>query len=448
MNTKSFNDIALGTKGLSIIHTEDSDIHVSQNIKDEIYRLEQGRKQGSLGQEKGKYEEFIDMSFDFYSTVPRYLVYVMMELAIDTINRIKNTIYHATTNEGILSRAIIYCVSRGDVHSLKMAEHLNIKKDAFYDLIDALSDRGIVEVKPDGSYKVIMSVTDQRYIDECKVTDGRCFDVLKKNMNELRAANGLRQSTIDQREAKCKLILQILNQNGHDLNFDSDEIQSKINFPVWVTKSANCRLGVIYSAPPKSAPGSKTDPYGGIKLANFLYVAYEEKVDSSDGNTYRGMVRNPYSNIDWNIHQARLTIIGHDVNGVQFKEARKNGMFATSNLIDLKPEIQNFIRNSWSSPNIKVTPADEYKFRQSHCDEIIDGIRYLNERGASYTIMYKGDTRIGLAGIKTIHINNNNTAYHNEVLYTDWIPDDPNQPYNVWLDRATKHVKKALLEYT
>jgi len=416
-----------------------SDNQVQSDIAKEISRRENGKKKGFVpGEGKGKYEGFTEMGFEFESHIVRDPVFACAQLATTEINRLKEMISFHESAEATYPLAVARIISKGELNSISLGLRLKIQKDAVEDLYEPLIDNGIITATAEGSFEVLVDKESDQYAIAISLIGTLSTAVMKKDVTALFEARNMSQSDDTQREFKCKSILKLLNKNSDKkLSMKSKAVTELIKFPILVTKVPHSNYGVVYASP----------EHGGIKLSHFMYVAYEEKVDKKTNEKYRGMVSNPYSDINWNIHQARLKMIGWGIDGARFRDARRFGIFSESNLTKVLPQIHQQIKWNWKPPVAKIKALELYYFQKSECDYEEDGIRYVHAHDASHSIVYEGDVRRGLAGGKTITIKRQkqgkpgeNKTTEQEIILTDWIPDDPNQPHNVWQERATRHV--------
>ena len=446
------------------------DIQIDE-INREITRRENEKKNGFVrGEGKGKYEGFSEMGFEFETHVVRDPVFACAELATVEMSRLKKMISFHESDEAIHPRAIAYIISKGELNSALLGKHLNIQKDAVEDLYEPLIDKGVITMKPDSSFEVVADKESDQYKEAIELLGNSSIAVMKKDMTALFEARNMSQSNDTERETKCKTILSLLNKNSDKrLCMKSKAVTELIKFPILVTKMPHSNYGIIFAGrtdeekaldekiksleeagepvDEKLIEMSKHSRYGGIKLSHFMYVAYEEKTDKKTNEKYRGMVSNPYSDINWNIHQARLKMIGWGIDGTRFREARRYGIFSESNLVKILPQIHQQIKWNWKAPTLRIEPMELYYFQKSECDYEEDGIRYVHVPNASHSIVYEGDVRRGLAGGKSVPLRNprqgksgDNKVTEHEIILTDWIPDDPNQPHNVWQERAARHV--------
>jgi len=437
METKSFDSLELTGGELKVSKKPTNQKPVHAQISQEIKRRE--KKSFIPGHGKGRFEAFTDLGFEFTTSITREPVFALIEMATNEIDRIKNLLSWAETHEGILSRSIIYIASKGVVNDSNICRYLKITKDQMNELIVQLESEKVVEVTADGSVNVIMDNKSDRVKEEAAKFNGATLVALKKDLDALYEARGMRQSSDEERTVKCDTILKILSKYTETpLTEKSKEVKDLRSFDVLVTKVPNCNFGVMYATP----------EHDGIKLGHFMFVAYERRMDEKTKQEYWGMVRNPYSSIDWNKHQARLKVIGWRADGNPFKEARKFGVFATPNLAQILPKIHTKLKELWRPVAERLKPVDIYHFSCTECDYTEDGIRYVHAPNASHSILFEGDVRRGLAGLKSVPKkyehrdpkSGDKKVVEKEIVLTEWIPDDPNQPFNIWHERATKHV--------
>jgi hypothetical protein len=248
------------------------------------------------------------------------------------------------------------------------------------------------------------------------------------------------QFTPEEKMEKCEILLSLINQaTGKHLHLKSPDVFRLIKFPIIVTKMAGTRIGSLYA----------TRKHKGMKIANFLYVPYEEKFDAKNNITYYGMINKPYSRIDWSIHQARLKVLGYEPNGLVLKDVRRHGVFAKSNVINIIPTIKCHMKQLWKPPISKLRDLEQYKFESCSCDYTNnEGVQFIHEPPCSHSLVMVEGVVVGLAGCKKIQTKHKKrdsktkklVEYHKDVILTDWIPLDPNNQYNKWQDHATTHV--------
>jgi hypothetical protein len=321
-----------------------------------------------------------------------------------------------------------------------LSRHLKIEKDRVYDIAEHLVNVGVVEAQEDGTFKVIIDAKHEIHVAAIKDCRGLGSLDLTKHLEDLFDARAMNQSTDEERAKKCELILGMINKSrDEELTMLSPEVADRQTFPILVTKVPHSNFGIVFATP----------DHGGIKLGHIMYVAYEEKWDEKLKKKYRGMVSNPYSEINWTVHQARLKVIGWGPDGVPFKEARKHGVFAPTNLTEILPMIHAKMKELWKPPVMRIEPLALYYFQSATHDHTNDeGIRFVHEPNNPHSVLYENGERRGLAGGKTIttrykHRDSKTKdlkTSEREIILTDWIPDDPNLPFNVWQARATDHV--------
>jgi len=436
MTVKTFDALELNGGKVQMTNTNSAPVHVQ--VAQEVEKRE---KNGFIpGQGKDRAEAFGAVGFEFSAQITRENVFALIELATLEIDKIKNLFDWANTEDGIVSRAIIYLSTHDKWNAVNLSRYLKIRKETLDDLLIKLEARKAISVGADGIVKIEVNPKSEIVLTEASKFNSSTMTALDKDQKALYEARGMSQSNDEERALKCETILKLLNKNrSAKLTDKSKEVKDLRSFSILVTKVPHSNYGVIYSTP----------DHGGIKLGHFMFVAYERREDEKTKDTYWGMVKNPYSNIDWSKHQGRLKIIGWGPDRIPFKEARKFGVFSTTNLTQILPKIHQTLKERRVNRATKIEPLELYYFKSSDCDYTDkDGVRYVHTPNSTHSILYEGGLRRGLAGTKVVphkykHRDGktgDTKEITKEIILTEWIPDDPNQAFTAWQERATKHV--------
>lgn len=375
------------------------------------------------GQGKAKAEAFVQMGFEFECRVTRDPVYAMTELATKTIEALKES------DDDVMAKAIRHVIESQSASVQKLARALYVSEDESVEIIDKLVEVGVVGVDSGGSFEVKAGTDHSVFIGQ-------------QVLDELLEARALPQGTDEERFAKCDRLLELLQKLDPTLSRKSQVITDMETFPVVITKLPNQSFGTIFA----------TVEMGGFKLAHFFYVGYEQKVDQK-GQSYWGMVKNPYSDIDWSSQQGRLKIIGYDADGEPFRDGRKYGVFATSNMTELLPVIQRHLKDNWTPILKRVEPLQAYYFASTECDYTEGEFRFVHSPGNSHSEVFRNGKKVGLAGTKTIRakyqFRDRKTreikSGERELILTDWIPSNVNDPLLPMQKVATDHVLKMAM---
>jgi len=421
---KALKDLKIenGSIGIEIAEAKEATDSTQNTIEAEIQKYESQR--GFVpGQGKAKAEAFVSMGFEFEARISRDPVYAMGELASEAIKSIKQS------DDDVITKAIRYVIETQSVSLPKLIRALHVSEDESIEIIDRLVEAEVIGVTSDGSFEVKAGTNHPVFASQ------QVFE-------ELLEARTLPQNSEEERFSKCDRILQILQKLDPTMTRKSQVITDLETFPVVVTKLPNQSFGTIFA----------TAEMGGFKLAHFFYVGYEQKIDSK-GQQYWGMVENPYSNIDWSSQQGRLKIIGYDADGEPFRDGRKFGVFATSNMTQLLPVIQRHLKDNWVPVLKRIEPLQAYYFTSAECDYTEGEFRFVHIPGSSHSEVFRGEKKVGLAGTKTIRaryqFRDRKTREiktgEREMILTDWIPANVNDPLLPMQQVATDHVLKLAM---
>ncbi len=425
-STNSFDGIAITSTGAVV--TEDKYL---EEIKTKISsQLKERNKTDFIpSQGKGKYEAFNEMPINFEYIIQRSAVFGLMEMIEEEMNLLQELISHLSNPNMLLDKFIKYITLHQKLVIPEVCKYLNINKDDCVDLMEQAIEQEVIEVTPFGEYIILKKYQESM------------FDIYTDDLNRLMEMYHMPQVSKEDQKSKCNLMMQHLNKsrsNEDQLEPNCSEIRERSKFKLVLRKQENEQYGKIFS----------DEKHGNIHLANFLYIPYEEKYDSEKKEPYRGRSHNVYQPIDWNIHQGRLKIIGWGPDNVAFKEGRKFGVFPTSNMTRVIPQIHKYIKMNWDAPVAKLKENEYLKFESITCHYEKDGITYIHAPGSAYSAVYEKGERRGLAGVKFVKADytikdykyNKVKKFSKDLLLTDWIADNPNLPHNKWQEIATNHV--------